>query len=74
VSKIGSKLILASGNTIKNKKQFCENMEAFVTFFGGRKIVAATLTHWNKNEINQSPLRSGFMIRSLKQRKTIETR
>jgi hypothetical protein len=29
--------MLASGNTIKKQKQFCENMEAFVTFFWREK-------------------------------------
>jgi hypothetical protein len=74
LSKKGYKLILESGNTIKKTQQFCENMEAFVTIFGGKIIVAATLTHWNKNDNNRSSLRSGFMIQSLKQCKPIETR
>jgi hypothetical protein len=37
LSKKGYKLILASGNIIKKQKQFCENMEAFVTFFWREK-------------------------------------
>jgi hypothetical protein len=52
VSKIGYKLILASGNTIKNKKQICENMEAFVTFFWREKDCGGNVNTLEKNEIN----------------------
>jgi hypothetical protein len=48
VSKIGFKLTLASGNTVKNKKQFCENMEAFVTFFWREKVCGG-----NNNTLEQ---------------------
>jgi hypothetical protein len=36
--------------------------------------VAAMLTHWNKNEINQSALRSGFIILKRRINAGIKTR
>jgi hypothetical protein len=58
LAKKGHKLILASGSTVK---KITKIVKPLFVFYGGKNIVAATLTHCNKKDMNRSPLMSGFI-------------